>query len=256
MNSRRNVRELVADMVPGGVTSWFRRAIEHVTFPPDLMPPDVALYREVSPFTMTSPERVTALRDAMIYICERKLPGDIVECGVWRGGSMMVVAKVLAARGERRTLHLFDTFEGMTTPSEHDISVAGRSAAAELARITRKGPDAAWCAAGEEDVRQNLASTGYPLEHVRLVRGKVEDTLPGAAPDVISLLRLDTDWYESTRHELECLYDRVVSGGVVIIDDYGYWQGARKAVDEYLPKLSPRPLLTRVDNTGRLLLKP
>jgi hypothetical protein len=246
----------VTDFVPAAITSWCRRAVEHTTFPPDMGPADIALYREVAPFTMTSPERVIALRDAVDYVCQRRLSGDFVECGVWRGGSMMVVAKVLRSRNELRTLHLFDTFEGMSEPSEHDRSYRGNSALDELAGATRDDARSIWCVAGEEDVRQNLASTGYPMDRVRLVRGKVEDTLPAAAPERISLLRLDTDWYESTKHELECLYERVESGGVIIIDDYGYWQGARKAVDEYLAKLDPRPLLTRVDSTGRLLLKP
>lgn len=256
MKVRRTPRELVANYLPVSVSSWCRRAVEHTTFPPDMAAEDVALYREVAPFTMTSPERVIALRDALVYVCDRGLSGDIVECGVWRGGSMMVVAKQLQRRGETRTLHLFDTFEGMSEPGEHDVAYSGRSAAEQLASTARKEGASVWCIAGEDDVRQNLASTGYPASHIRLVRGKVEDTLPAAAPSTIALLRLDTDWYESTRHELECLYDRVVSGGVVIIDDYGHWQGARKAVDEFLAKLATRPLLSRVDSTGRLLIKP
>ena len=113
-----------------------------------------------------------------------------------------------------------------------------------------------WCIADEDDVRRNLASTGYPMDRVQLVRGKVEQTLPEFAPERIALLRLDTDWYESTRHELQHLYPRVTAGGIVLIDDYGYWRGARRAVDEYLKTLQRRPLLTRVDSTGRLLIKP
>jgi hypothetical protein len=235
--------------------SFVRSAVEHATFPSDMSEADVSRHMQVAPFTMTSPERVVALRDAISYVLDRGLPGDIMECGVWRGGSMMVVAQLLVERGERRRLHLCDTFEGMSEPTAQDVSRYGRAAHALLNRTERTQGRSLWCIASEQDVRRNLNSTGYPLDMVTLVRGKVEDTLPAAAPQQIALLRLDTDWYESTRHELECLYPRVVPGGVVIIDDYGYWQGARRAVDEYLAQLVPRPLLTRIDSTGRLLIK-
>jgi hypothetical protein len=104
-----------------------------------------------------------------------------------------------------------------------------------------------WCVAGVQSVRKNVLSTGYPEEKLHLVQGKVEDTLPAAAPERIALLRLDTDWYESTRHELVHLYPRLVPNGVLIIDDYGDWVGAKEAVDEFL---------SRMDNTGRLIIKP
>jgi hypothetical protein len=113
-----------------------------------------------------------------------------------------------------------------------------------------------WCIAPEAEVASNLRATGYPMDHVHLVRGRVEDTIPRDAPDAISILRLDTDWYESTRHELLHLYQRVVKGGVVIIDDYGCWEGARRAVDEFLDLLNPRPFLQRIDFTGRCVVKP
>ncbi len=257
MKLRRTPRELVAAFVPASLSRWCRQAVEHTTFPPDMSEADVALFLAVAPFTMTSPERVIALRDAVNYVCDSELPGAFVECGVWRGGSMMVTAQTLLARGQERALYLFDTFTGMPEPSVHDRSFLGRSAREQFAKVARENDaGSTWCEADEEDVRQNLASTGYNMAAVQLVKGKVEDTLPAQAPEQIALLRLDTDWYESTRHELECLYDRVVRGGIIIIDDYGYWQGARKAVDEYLAALSARPLLTRVDSTGRLLLKP
>jgi hypothetical protein len=85
-----------------------------------------------------------------------------------------------------------------------------------------------------------------------LIAGKVEETLPEHAPESIALLRLDTDWYESTRHELEHLFPRVVAGGVLLLDDYGHWKGSRKAVDEYFAAQGITMLLNRVDYTGRL----
>ena len=112
-----------------------------------------------------------------------------------------------------------------------------------------------WAIASLEDVKQGMAQTGYPSERVNYVPGRVEETIPGRAPKQISILRLDTDWYESTKHELDHLYPRLSSGGVVMFDDYGYWQGAREAVDEWLDATGERLLLMRM-GTGRLAVKP
>jgi hypothetical protein len=85
--------------------------------------------------------------------------------------------------------------------------------------------------------------------------GKVEDTIPADIPEKIALLRLDTDWYESTKHELIHLFPRLQKGGVLIIDDYGFWKGARKAVDEYFAENNIQILLNRIDDTGRMAIK-
>ena len=106
-----------------------------------------------------------------------------------------------------------------------------------------------------EEVRENMASTGYPLERIPLVNGPVERTVPEAAPAAICLLRLDTDWYESTRHELNHLFPRVSPDGVMIIDDYGHWHGVRRAVDEYFLEQRACYLMHRLDYTGRMLIK-
>jgi len=87
---------------------------------------------------------------------------------------------------------------------------------------------------------------------MHFIKGRVEETIPNAAPEQIALLRLDTDWYESTRHELIHLFPRLTHGGVLIIDDYGYWQGARKAVDEYIEENKLSILLARIDSTARM----
>ena len=112
-----------------------------------------------------------------------------------------------------------------------------------------------WAVAGLDDVRAGMAETGYPAERVHFHPGPVEDTIPAAAPDAIAILRLDTDWYGSTRHELEHLYDRVPSGGVLILDDYGFWQGARDAVEEFLDRTGARLLLAPMAS-GRIAVKP
>jgi O-methyltransferase len=217
---------------------------------------DLGIFERVQGLTATGPARVIGLVDAVRYVVQNGLPGAFVECGVWRGGSMMAVAWTLAELGDTaRDLYLFDTFEGMSAPTEHDRLMNGASAGEILSSLPREESNF-WCIAGLEEVRANLRRTGYPEARLHFVKGKVEETLPGSAPERIALLRLDTDWYESTRHELEHLYDRLVPNGVLIIDDYGTWQGARKAVDEFFEKCDKKPLLTRMDATGRLAIKP
>jgi hypothetical protein len=220
----------------------------------DLSPADRETIAKVAPCTMTGIERRAALLNAVDHIVRYRIPGDIVECGVWRGGSMMLVALTLLARGDTsRDLWLYDPFEGMSEPGEDDRSLSGESASAQLARSARDEPVLA--RASLEDVRSNLASTGYPQDRIRFVQGKVEDTIPMTVPAQISLLRLDTDWYESTRHELTHLYPRLVRHGVLIIDDYGHWRGARKAVDEYFAGRTEPVFLHRVDYTARLVVR-
>jgi O-methyltransferase len=207
---------------------------------------------------MTSTERMHALYQANAYICDADIGGDVVECGVWRGGSSMLSALSLLARGDAsRTLWLYDTFEGMTPPGELDVNYDG-AAADELLAVQERSADAVndWCVATIGDVRANMESTGYPTEHVRYVQGRVEDTIPAQAPGAIAILRLDTDWFESTHHELVHLYPRIVPGGVLIVDDYGWWKGAREAVDRYFADHDIRILLARIDATGRMGIKP
>jgi O-methyltransferase len=207
----------------------------------------------VTPYTMTSRERIGALVDAVRYVSAAKVPGAIVECGVWRGGSMMAAALALLEAGDLRDLYLFDTFAGMTAPTAEDVDHVG-DAAAGLYADSMAADHNAWCYASLDDVRRNLLSTGYPEEKCHFVQGDVLATLPVAAMPAIALLRLDTDWYESTRHELTHLYPRLSRSGVLIIDDYGHWKGCRKAVDEYF---AGQPLfLFRIDYTGRMAVRP
>jgi O-methyltransferase len=213
-----------------------------------------SVIRAVRPWTMTSREKLFALIVAVRYIVDQRIEGDIVECGVWRGGSMQAIARVLAARGETtRELHLFDTFEGMPPPSDADVMNGGPSAA-ELLR-TRPRTAHVWAVADLEDVKAGMARVGYPAQRIHYHPGLVEETIPAAAPERIALLRLDTDWYASTKHELEHLYDRVPPGGVVILDDYDYWDGSRKAVDEFIASTGARLLLAPM-GSGRITVKP
>ena len=168
---------------------------------------------------------------------------------------MMAAALTLLAAGDSsRTLHLFDTFEGMPPPTVFDRAVESGKLASVLLKEAGKASDI-WAYAEIDEVQANLTSTGYPAEHFHLIRGKVEDTIPGVSPSQIAILRLDTDWYESTKHELIHLFPKLSVGGVLIIDDYGCWEGARKAVDEYIEANHLPILLNRIDDNGRIAIK-
>jgi hypothetical protein len=168
---------------------------------------------------------------------------------------MMAVALTLLRLGiTDRDLYLFDTFSGMTAPTDEDVRRSGERAADLLANESAHAD--IWAIASLDDVREAVLGVGYPPERIHFVEGSVEETLPNHAPDEIALLRLDTDWYASTKHELVHLYPRLTSGGVLILDDYGFWQGARRAVDEYVAENNVELLLNRIDNTGRIALKP
>ncbi len=214
---------------------------------------EIATIEAVTPYTMTSHERIVSLIRATEYVVRAGIPGDIVECGVWRGGSMMAVARtLLRMRDTGRRLLLFDTFEGMPPPSVHDYrSQDGRHASEVLGKEDR-AVSLNWAVASLDVVRKAMVSTGYPGP-IEFIRGKVEETIPRTSIGQIALLRLDTDWYESTACELRCLYPSVARGGVLIIDDFGHWDGARRATEEYFS--SSPVLLSRIDSTGRLAVK-
>ena len=210
------------------------------------------LWDRVRSRTMTSIERIDALRASVEYVHANSIPGDIVECGVWRGGSMMAVALTLLRIGGIRRLWLYDTFSGMMPPGTEDIDFQGRAAKDLLA-----DPDNSfiWGKSSLGEVQAALIETGYPEQQVEFVAGPVENTIPARAPEAIALLRLDTDWFQSTFHELVHLWPCLTVGGILIIDDYGDWAGAKKAVDEYFEQIRQRPLLHRIDGAGRLVIK-
>jgi O-methyltransferase len=213
--------------------------------------------RRVRRDTLTTSPRIAALCDSVEFLVRSDMQGALVECGVWRGGSMMAAALTLLRLGVTdRDLYLFDTFAGMPEPGARDVPSPydGYSPHKRWRRQARLGRQ--WAGVPAERVRERLESTGYPPERIHLVPGMVEETIPGSAPVRIALLRLDTDWYASTRHELEHLYPRLVEGGVLIIDDYGHYAGARRAVDEYFAAAGEPVLLNRIDHTGRLVIKP
>jgi O-methyltransferase len=222
----------------------------------DLSEEDRALVRAVKPYTLTSAEAVCALADAVRHVVKQNVEGDVVECGVWRGGSMAAVARTLVALGNfDRRLYLFDTFEGMPPPGAPDVNFEGEVAEDLYRKRNGRGGGSEWCRASEETVARVMRECGYDESKIHLVRGRVEETIPSRAPERISILRLDTDWYESTLHELEHLFPRLSRGGVVIIDDYGHWRGARRATDEFFARRTPGVYLHRVDYTVRCGVK-
>jgi hypothetical protein len=168
----------------------------------------------------------------------------------------MLIARILQLRNiSDRKLYLFDTFEGMSEPTTDDVDHSGNDAASLMEQNIGNKEESVWCLASIEDVKRNLSLTSFQPANLVFVKGKVEETLPKAGMDRIALLRLDTDWYDSTRHELIHLYPMLVLNGVLIIDDYGHWAGCRKAIDEYFREHKIDLLFNRIDYTGRLCIK-
>jgi hypothetical protein len=204
-----------------------------------------------------SPEAIVTLVRAVDHVIERGIPGALVECGVYMGGNIEVMIRALLRHGvSDRDIYLYDTFAGMPKPTDRDDGELGGVATWEAHRTEADGDKGSdWMKAGVELVRQRIDPLGYPEEHLRFVKGMVEDTIPAVAPDRIAILRLDTDFYSSTKHELQHLYPRLSPGGILIIDDYGAFPGARAATDEYATEHRLNWFLHRVDAHVRLAVK-
>jgi hypothetical protein len=199
------------------------------------------LLEKSKPYSMLSVERLYHIYKSVEYVCRHDIAGDIVECGVYLGGAVMMAAEALSRLGSvTRRIFLYDTFEGFPD-GVRDVALTGEV-------LTRQ----AWVTEPFRDqVLANLARTTYPAEKFVLVEGPVEQTLPGTCPNRSALVHLDTDYYQSTKHELIHLCPRLVQGGVLIIDDYGHFEGCRQATDEYFAEYKPKILLNRIDYTGR-----
>lgn len=213
------------------------------------------IYSQCKAYTMTSPERMFALYKAIEYIVKANINGDVVECGVWKGGSCMLSALALMKmKAIDRKIYLYDTYEGMSKPTDEDIDICG-SLAQTSWKQHQKEQTNDWCYASLGEVQRNMYSTGYPYENIIFIKGKVEETIPRTIPESISLLRLDTDFHSSTHHELDYLFPRLSTNGVLILDDYGHWKGAREAVNDYFEVHNIEILLNRIDYTGRIGIK-
>ncbi len=214
------------------------------------------IYEKTNLFTMTSIARMYSMYKATEYIINNNIVGDIVECGVWKGGSMMISAlTLLKMNGSNKSLYLYDTYEGMNKPTEKDIRIYDNKPALNIWKKFQEKGFNKWDYAPLDEVKTNLYSTNYPKDNINFIRGKVEATIPNIIPEKISLLRLDTDLYESTYHELVHLYPRLSKNGVLIIDDYGYWKGQKEATDKYIKENNIEILLNRIDEQGRIGIK-
>jgi O-methyltransferase len=218
---------------------------------------DIETLEICSRISMQSDERIWALINATKYIVQRNVPGVFVECGVWKGASAVAISRTLVSLGVTdRDIYLFDTFEGMTEPSGLDKRISDSVPASQLLEATEIGDgDNVWAKATEESVREILNQQEYPAARFKIIKGDVIKTLHNIPSFEISLLRLDTDWYESTKIELEILFPRLVISGILIVDDFGHWDGSRRAVSEFFAGLDTKYLLSMVDYTGRLLIK-
>ena len=230
---------------------FYYLSLEMDQFHPDTGEEFLELKQKCLPHTMTSVDSLYYTYRAVRHVVENNIPGDFVECGVWKGGNTMMVALTLMKLGDKsRKIYLYDTFEGMSEPTEKDISYKQEDADGEWKTSQKNGYNE-WCYSPLDEVKNNLKSAGYPEEKIVFVKGKVEDTIPGVIPEKIAILRLDTDWYESTYHELIHLYPLLSKNGFLIIDDYGYWQGAREAVDKYFAENGIDIFMNRLDNSAR-----
>lgn len=210
-----------------------------------------------SGYTTTSVPRLVNTLKSCRYAVENDIPGDFVECGVWRGGHGILAKKILEHLGSNKKVWMFDTFEGMTTPTSFDVEAASQSEAKKQFESSQRETHNDWCYASLEDVKKNCTDSGLNIEAFEFIKGDVCKTLKVSKklPKEVCVLRLDTDWYASTKVELEVLYPRLSKSGVIIIDDYGHWEGARKAVDEYFHSTLSKPLFNVIDYTGRSAIK-
>lgn len=200
------------------------------------------MFYKVRPLTMVSYARLRGLHDAVMHVANHDIPGDVVECGVARGGSAAMLGLTMRQMGIRRDLWLFDTFQGLPSPSPQDADF-------EIAALYCGA-----CVGSVEDVRRSLSTLGI-RENLHFIPGLFQNTLLTAPVSSVAILHIDGDWYESVKSCLESFYDKVSPGGVIQFDDYAHWAGARKAVDEFFAKRGKRLMLRKLDFAGRQMIK-
>lgn len=207
--------------------------------------------------TMVSYEGVWATVMACKYVIDGDIEGDFVECGVWRAGNSILAAEMFRLYNSDKKIWLFDTFKGMTAPTNLDVLASTGKSAKNKYDADQKEAHNDWCYASLQEVRGNFSSRGL-ISNICYVEGDVCQSLDIGSvelPSKICVLRLDTDWYESTKKELEVLYPKLSIGGCLIIDDYGHWSGSKKATDEYFEKHQNRPFFQYTDYSGRMAVK-
>jgi len=218
---------------------------------PEIDEENKKLIESVGEYTMTPLIRRWALIKSLHYINKNKLTGDIVECGIWKGGNLFLSKRIQDkySTNIKRNFYGYDTFEGMPEPSIHD--------GLKIINIYNnfKKKNTPWVKASLDEVKNLSKQYFNDLNIIKLIKGKVETTLldKNNLPNKIALLRLDTDFYESTKVELKTLYPLLVEKGVLIIDDYGDFPGCRKAVDEFFD--NKNILITSIDKSCRIIIK-
>jgi hypothetical protein len=244
------IRDLISKLVRKTGYTLYRGIPQY-----DMEKEFIDIFEKCKKFTITSIEGMYSLYKAVEYVVIHKIPGSIVECGVFKGGTAMLCAYTLKNLNVlQNKIYLYDTYEGMSEPNIKDKTHFGESARKKWDDLRDVKVNKMFYASLDE-AKNNLYTTGYPRDNLIFVKGKVEDTIPEIIPENIALLRLDTDFYESTYHELLNLYPRLSKNGVIIIDDYGYWKGAREATDKYFSENNVKILLNRIDATGRIGVK-
>jgi len=205
--------------------------------------------------SMTPQIRRYNLIQALEYVAHYKLEGDLVECGVWKGGNIVIYKKFIEENSIKKNIYAFDTFEGMADPDQDDYVIGNDMSAKSLLDKDKKKITNDWGLCSLENVKHNISQRTENLDNIFFIKGKVEETLLNEKnlPEKISILRLDTDFYKSTKIELEILYEKVSKGGVIIIDDYGHWAGSKKAVDEFFKEKFV--WMHYVDYACRLIIK-
>jgi len=207
--------------------------------------------------SMVSVPRLWSVISAVKYVVKNEIPGDIIECGVWRGGCAIAMASILKANNSKKKLYLFDTFSGITEPGEVDIETSTGTSQIHEYQKRSAVQDTEFVNWDYGDFNIEKVKCEFKrrqlTDNVVFVQGDVRKTLFSgmSEPQKLSILRLDTDWYDTTLHEMNILYPRLAKGGVLLVDDYGHYDGARKAVDEYFAKLSKCPMQWVTDYTGR-----
>jgi|LakMenEpi03Aug12_release.lakeMendotaPanAssembly.Ray.scaffolds.fasta_scaffold186377_2 O-methyltransferase len=210
------------------------------SIPIEALTHEVNLIKKAKNYSMTDYKNLYLSAQAIKYISENNIDGDIVECGVWKGGHIIIFKSLCEKYELSKKIFAFDTFEGMTVSTEADLNYNEEKACDLLNKvvITKNDGDNIWCYASLDSVKNNITNSTGNIANINFIKGDVCETLKETSnlPEKISLLRLDTDFYESTKIELQTLYPLLQEGGLLIIDDYGHWKGAKKAVDEYFSK--------------------
>ena len=214
----------------------------------------------VEGWTMTSLAQRFLLQASLRHVVKANIPGSFVEVGVWRGGMLQLAAKTLQRLDDFRDIHAIDTFEGMTPPTARDRVLGGGPSAEQLMlaepRQTKKKEQwTVWCDSPLQDVQDGMRSTGYPENLAKFWHGSVTDRTDFSELAPIAVLRIDVDWFDATLHSLVHLFPSLSPGGVLLLDDYDHWQGAREAIDEYFADSPSFLVPVSFPPSGRLLVK-